>query len=340
MDRCIISTRVAYTLHDYLDIRREEAVRQWRAIQARQERVDGKRQEKFRPVEVLLCFALFRMVDPRRFGGTGVRRLPEPVLRLARTVRRSPGSLLFKMQNLNLDMAHSAKVEPELFLRLSCAPDHFLRLYCIVIGAAREAGLDPSAVPDFLGFDGTADASLLGQDELGDREIAIAMDGVRNAVETERMREMLGERDTERLVEQKIRVGQHRFAAAVLAAYANRCGFCGWSPEGLRSRGLLLASHIKPWKDCASDHERLDPRNGIAACPMHDKAFDGGLLTVNGGLRIHRARDLEARLGDPPTGAFFGAGVLRPSLLVGQDSEGPDKAYLDYHRKHVFERVG
>lgn len=48
------------------------------------------------------------------------------------------------------------------------------------------------------------------------------------------------------------------------------------------------ASHTKPGKD-SNPTERLDPRNGPAACPAHDVAFDAGLLTVNGGLRIHIA---------------------------------------------------
>jgi len=51
---------------------------------------------------------------------------------------------------------------------------------------------------------------------------------------------------------------------------------------------MLLAGHIKPWKD-STPAERLDLRNALAACPAHDVAFDTGLLTVNGGLRIHLA---------------------------------------------------
>jgi putative restriction endonuclease len=54
---------------------------------------------------------------------------------------------------------------------------------------------------------------------------------------------------------------------------------------------MLLAGHIKPWRD-RTPTERLDPRNGLAACPAHDVAFDTGMLTVNGGLRIHAARSL------------------------------------------------
>ena len=50
-------------------------------------------------------------------------------------------------------------------------------------------------------------------------------------------------------------------------------------PQQNRHR-LLIASHIKPWRD-STPAERLDARNGIAACPIHDAASDTGLLTVN-----------------------------------------------------------
>ena len=36
---------------------------------------------------------------------------------------------------------------------------------------------------------------------------------------------------------------------------------------------MLLAGHIKPWKDSTSS-ERLDLTNGLAACPSHDVAFE------------------------------------------------------------------
>ena len=54
---------------------------------------------------------------------------------------------------------------------------------------------------------------------------------------------------------------------------------------------MLLAGHIKPWKDSTSA-ERLDLRNGLAVCPAHGEAFDTGLLAINGGLRIHLASQL------------------------------------------------
>jgi putative restriction endonuclease len=58
--------------------------------------------------------------------------------------------------------------------------------------------------------------------------------------------------------------------------------------------------------------ERLDARNGLAACPPHDAAFDTGMITVNGGLLIHVARPLaEAIRTDPITRLYYGQPPLR-----------------------------
>lgn len=320
-------------LRDYLEIDAGDAIRQWRAILARDPPVRRRRQEAFRPIEVLLCFGLFRVLDPHRFGGRNMHLLPDDAKILAATLRRPAGSLTSKMLNLSFERAHGAKAEPELFLHLTADPERFLRLYLVILDAAREVGLGADRVPDFLGT--ALGVTLLGQDELGTTEIAIAVAEQREDERSARLRSWFGDSSTERLVEQRVRLGQHRFASAVLATFEHRCGFCGFSPRGLESRGLLVASHIKPWAACENDKERLDPRNGIAACPTHDKAFDGGLLGVNGGYRIHRARDLEARMADRVTESFFGHRIVGERLLV-RAGEGPGRRYLEYHRQRVF----
>lgn len=99
---------------------------------------------------------------------------------------------------------------------------------------------------------------------------------------------------------------------------------------------MLLAGHIKPWKD-SSSAERLDLRNGLAACPAHDVAFDTGLLTVNGGLRIHVARSLAAAAqADPLTRQYFGRPPVLTSLLLPAGAQAPAQKYLDWHREKVF----
>ncbi|MBX3464657.1 MAG: HNH endonuclease [Planctomycetes bacterium] len=328
---------MGYELRDYLEIDAETARQQWRAILARDVPI-GRRQEAFRPIEVVLCFGLFRIVDPRRFGGSNLHLLPPAVLALARTLRRPPGSLTNKMLNLSFERVHGGRTEPELFLQLSSNPQQFWSLYLTILEAARQLGLGPEQVPDLLGT--AMGATLLGQEELGVQEFGQALAERRDEVETRELRQRLGDPKTERIVEQRVRLGQHRFAVAVLERFDRHCGFCGFAPRGFDSCGMLVASHVKPWAKCTDDRERLDPRNGIAACPTHDRAFDSGLLTVNGGYRIHRAPRLEARLADRVTESFFGAGTLAGSLLLGERGEGPARRYLEYHRTHVFDRAG
>jgi putative restriction endonuclease len=143
---------------------------------------------------------------------------------------------------------------------------------------------------------------------------------------------------TERLLVAAARVGQHRFAGEVLRNHAHRCVFCGLSveAEGARARRMLVASHIKPWR-LSTGAERLDCRNGLAACPTHDVAFDTGLLTINGGLRIHVQPHLASMATtDAPTRAAFGRPPLADALLLPAGAVPPLPRYLDWHRVNVY----
>ena len=132
------------------------------------------------------------------------------------------------------------------------------------------------------------------------------------------------------------RVGQHVFAQQVLANCGSRCVFCGLRPAAFGAKKMLLAGHIKPWKD-STPTERLDPRNGLAACPAHDVAFDTGMLAVNGGLRIHVAGSLaEATRTDPLVRQYYGRPPLREMLLLPIGAQAPSRKYLDWHRQKIF----
>jgi putative restriction endonuclease len=99
---------------------------------------------------------------------------------------------------------------------------------------------------------------------------------------------------------------------------------------------MLLAGHIKPWKD-SSATERLDPRNGLAACPSHDVAFDTGMLTVSADLKIHIAQPLaDAARGDHLTRQYYGRPPLLDTLLLPDNAERPRRKYLDWHREKIF----
>ena len=126
------------------------------------------------------------------------------------------------------------------------------------------------------------------------------------------------------------------FALNVLTNCGRRCVFCGLNPFPGVARRMLLAGHIKPWKD-SSATERLDPRNGLAACPSHDVAFDTGMLTVSADLKIHIAQPLaDAVRGDHLTRQYYGRPPLLDTLLLPDDAERPRRKYLDWHREKVF----
>jgi putative restriction endonuclease len=82
--------------------------------------------------------------------------------------------------------------------------------------------------------------------------------------------------------------------------------------------------------------ERVDVRNGLAACPMHDAAFDRGYLTINGGYRIHRASVLEESVVKDQGASYYFGSILRTHLLLPEYAKMPATLYLTYHHEHIF----
>jgi putative restriction endonuclease len=186
-----------------------------------------------------------------------------------------------------------------------------------------------------LGLEDGGELTLLGQEEL---DLSVLEEDLRAQVARHVQRRPWSELETERILLAATRVGQHVFASNVLANCGGQCVFCGLSPASFGVKKMLLAGHIKPWKD-SSPTERLDPRGGEAPRPAHDVAFDTGLLTVNGGLRIHMAPSL-ARVARRPVDPS----VLRPPavvvhLLVPAGAQLPARKYLDWHRERIFGRL-
>ena len=319
-----------------LGVTDSDARAQWRRIAAR---AWQPRQERYLPVELLLCFGLFRLFNPHGFGGANLHRLPAEAQALARALKRPVGSLTNKMLNLEGFRANGARVETELFLDLGRDADRFAALYLLAIQAARVEGFEQTDVPDFLGWlDLAPEPDLLGQDEIGVREVDLALVGASEDLRTMEHAYGFDERETSRVVEQRVRLRQHCFASQVLTQYQHRCAFCGLDASSLRGHRLLVASHVKPWA-VSTNRERLDPRNGVAACTIHDSAFDTGLLTIGRDLAIQRAPALErlctpTTLSRPPTPNdasraeiaavyLFGPDIIADRLLVPAAASGP-----------------
>jgi putative restriction endonuclease len=90
--------------------------------------------------------------------------------------------------------------------------------------------------------------------------------------------------DTQRIQLTKARVGQGLFRHRVMLR--DRC--CRMT--GVTDPRLLVASHIKPWKE-SSNAERLDGDNGILLSPHCDRLFDSHLISFEDGgqMLIHPA---------------------------------------------------
>ena len=124
--------------------------------------------------------------------------------------------------------------------------------------------------------------------------------------------------EAERLVVQ--RVGQDVFRERLIKYWQGRCPL-----TGIVDKPLLRASHIKPWRDCETDAERLDVHNGLLLSALWDAVFDGGLITFDDdGIPV-----FSEKLSDQ----------ARARLHFDQPVDLTDKhrVFLQWHRTQVFE---
>ena len=319
-------------LADFLDLTVGQARRQFRELRRRSP-VSTGRQVTFLPVETLLCLAASFLVNHRRFGGSTAHQAPEPVPTLARLFSRPPSSVLAKMANLDGSRSHGGKWDILAGAMLREDAAQFTHTYRLLLRAARAEGMDWDTLPDFLDLEDGDEFALLGQDELGR---SVFENALRDQIARSAAEHDWPAQDTERIILAAARVGQHVFALNVLNNCGRRCVFCGLNPSAFGARRMLVAGHIKPWRD-SSPAERLDLRNGLAACPSHDVAFDTGMLTVSAELKVHIAQPLaDAARGDHLTRQYYGRPPLLESLLLPDNAQRPARKYLDWHREKIF----
>ncbi len=135
---------------------------------------------------------------------------------------------------------------------------------------------------------------------------------------------------TESRASVKVRRGQQFFRQTVLNSYGVRCCI-----SGINVPRLLVASHIKPWRDFPD--ERLDPRNGLCLSSLHDAAFDAGLVTLDSKLRLLLSKELKR---------YFPLPILEQNFVPfeGLAIRLPDKVaepapeFVRYHRTRIFKR--
>ena len=117
-----------------------------------------------------------------------------------------------------------------------------------------------------------------------------------------------------------VRNFQSSYRDALIQLYGGACVL-----TGVRMSSLLVASHIKPVRDCVPD-EAVDPCNGLLLEARFDRLFDQGLISFKGDGTLLVSKTLESEK------AALGI-VDGMTLTAIHDAS---KKYLAYHRAHVF----
>lgn len=126
----------------------------------------------------------------------------------------------------------------------------------------------------------------------------------------------------------KERINQNFFRKAVLNSYDSMCCI-----TGLAVPQLLIASHIKPWRD-SSPQEKTDPYNGLCLNALHDKAFDVGLITVTTDHKIRVSSFIKEHYERSIVESLFK--VYDGQKIVLPEKFSPNRYYLEYHNDVVF----
>ncbi|MDO8421734.1 MAG: HNH endonuclease signature motif containing protein [Parvibaculum sp.] len=142
----------------------------------------------------------------------------------------------------------------------------------------------------------------------------------------------LGETEKETVI--RARRGQGKFRSNV-SKIERTCRL-----TGISNPLLLIASHIKPWRSCASATERLDGYNGLMLSPDADYLFDKGYVSFeNDGTILVSPRvdgsDL-TRLGFGHLAASRSGFSEKPMNWNFSNFSQQQSSYLAYHRGQVY----
>jgi len=145
------------------------------------------------------------------------------------------------------------------------------------------------------------------------------------------IRQALQPTETESMSWRAQRLSQSLFRDKLLSAYDSRC-----CVTGLGENELLVASHIKPWKD--ADHgERIASSNGLLLNALHDKAFDRGLITITDSLEVALSPRLSKALPKPVVENFFEAYENQEISIPRSELDRPSLPFLKWHRENIFQ---
>lgn len=251
--------------------------------------------------EVLLALYLYFQLP---FGQLDARN-PE-VKKLAEAIGRTSGSVAMKLGNL-------ASLDPKI-------------VESGRKGLSKASKLDREVYARFgRDWDGLVEVARAKWHSLVDRASGASFgNGVQDAREAYSFEPYSGSSTVETVIQQ--RVGQGFFRRAVLANFNECC-----CVSGIAEPKVLVASHIRPWGiDGANRH---NPANGLLLSGTLDRAFDAGLISVNGKMRVAVAEALLSNVNQETREYFslFHGISLRPAVRFD-----PDPAFLDWHFRERF----
>lgn len=120
------------------------------------------------------------------------------------------------------------------------------------------------------------------------------------------------------------RIGQNKLREALLDYWHGCCAV-----TGLAVPALLRASHIKPWRDCDDDRERLNLYNALLLAPHLDALFDGGWISFDDHGKIMISPNLSAS-------DVHKLGVNDTMKVDAQHLHREHLVFLQYHRENLF----
>ena len=252
--------------------------------------------KKWSREETILAFELYCRTPFGKIGGSNT-----DIIRLSKIIGRTADAVALKMHNL-------AHFDPNLQARNVKAMGHTSKLDKIIFDEFHE-NLDNLAIEANIILEGYGEKSLSYWDELGEIE-EIPEGEYRESVVKER-------------------VGHYYFRKAILNAYHQRC-----CVTGIGNTSLLMASHIKPWAACEEKGERTNPRNGLCLNPLHDKAFDRGLITITTAYKLIHSSKLKGTVMDEATREWLMKYDGRVICLP--DKFKPSLDFITYHNDVVF----
>jgi hypothetical protein len=87
---------------------------------------------------------------------------------------------------------------------------------------------------------------------------------------------------------------------------------------------ILIASHIKPWRD-ANNTERIDKFNGFLLLPTLDKLFDKGYISFDKNGKILISDKIKKQID-----------ILNINTNMNINIYDENKKYLEYHNKNIY----